>query len=165
MIGYDGTIRRTLDLTAAPGPFDDIRTLAWSPDGRRLAVAAGARAIWLLEGDGDPQLTYSPRYIWRLGGWSPDGQSLLVDAYAGQTGADVVVLHLASDGSAPITPQTVYRSDRHFDWRGNVAWSPDGTRIAVRTASGIDEISVADGSVIADHPHLNGWLIWPAREP
>jgi hypothetical protein len=160
VIGYDGTVRRTLDLTAIPDYLSDIRKLAWSPDGGRLAIAT-AVDIWLVEGDGDPQLASSPGRIWSLGGWSPDGQSLLVDQYAGQTGADVVVLHLASDGSPAMTLQTLYRSDRHFDWAGNVAWSPDGTRIAVRTKNSIVEISAEDGSVLARHRHRDGWLIWP----
>ena len=70
--------------------------------------------------------------------------------------------------------QTLFRSYRQFDWWGNVAWSPDGTRIAVRTDGRtpdggedplrITEISALDGSVIARHPHNPGWLIWPARE-
>ena len=164
VIGYDGAVRRTLDLTGALDLADDIRKLAWSPDGRRLAVAT-ALDIWLVEGDGDPQLADSSMFgrIWSLGGWSPDGQSLLVDRYVGRTGADVVVLHLASDGSPAMTPQTLYRSDRYFDWAGNVAWSPDGTRIAVRTENSIVEISAEGGSVLTRHPHRNGWLIWPRR--
>jgi hypothetical protein len=45
--------------------------------------------------------------------------------------ADVVVLHVPPEGLT--TAQTLYHSNRHFDWAGNVAWSPDGTRITVRT--------------------------------
>ena len=84
-------------------------------------------------------------------------------------GADVVVLHVPPDG--PATAQRLYHSNRHFDWAGNVAWSPDGSRIAVRTRvpgtvmrHRVTEISAEDGSVIAQHPHNPGWLIWPARE-
>jgi Tol biopolymer transport system component len=44
-----------------------------------------------------------------------------------------------------MTAQVLYRSNRHFDWAGNVAWSPDGTRIAVRTKDGVVEISAEDG--------------------
>jgi hypothetical protein len=61
-------------------------------------------------------------------------------------------------------PQARYRSNRGFDWAGNVAWSPDGTRIAVRTRNHITEISAKDGSVIAQHPHIGGWLIWLPRK-
>jgi WD40 repeat protein len=158
-----GRVRWTLDLTPIHDFRGDVQKLAWSPDGSRLAIATHAD-IWLVEGDGDPQLASSPGRIWNLSGWSPDGQSLLVDQYAGQHAANVVVLHLATDGSPTMTEQTLYQSDRHFDWAGNLAWSPDGTRIAVRTSSSIVEISAEDGSVLARHPHLNGWLIWPARD-
>lgn len=172
VIGYDGTVRRTLDLTATLDFLDDIRKVAWSPDGSRLAVltgGTGAEDIWLVEGDGDPQLAYSSTFgtIWSLGGWSPDGQSLLVDQLVGPGpyGADVVVLHRSSAGPSPaMSPQTLYRSNRHFDWAGNVAWSPDGTRIAVRTRNSIVEISAEDGSVLARHPHITGWLIWTEQD-
>jgi hypothetical protein len=164
VIGYDGTVRRTLDLTATLASFDDVRKLAWSPDGSRLAVATGGTRVWIVEGDSAPQLTHTSASVWSLGGWSPDGRSLLVDQWVSQTAADVVVLHLAPDGSPTMTEQTLYRSDRHFDWAGNVAWSPDGTRIAVRTAGSIVEISAEDGSVLARHQHRNGWLIWPRRD-
>ena len=160
VLGYDGTVRRTLDLTASLDFADDIRKLAWSPDGSRLAVAT-ALDIWLVKGDVVTHPSTSGR-IWNLGGWSPDGKSLLVDRYAGQTGADVVVLGPTSEGTPATTPQTLYRSDRHFDWAGNVAWSPDGTRIAVRTESAIVEISAEDGRVLARHPHIGGWVVWPS---
>ena len=192
MIGFDGTVRRTLDVTAAITEGEEVRGLRWSADGSRLAVVtvqqleeAFVTQVWLLDREsGDAQLAYSLSFdathwargataaegagaIWTAGswGWSPDGQSLLLDVYVSQTGADVVVLHLQPDGATePVIAHTVYRSNRHFDWAGNVAWSPDGTRIAVRTHQSITEISAEDGRVIAQHPHLNGWLIWPARQ-
>ena len=36
VIGYDGTSRRTLDLTATLARGQDLRWLAWTPDGSRL---------------------------------------------------------------------------------------------------------------------------------
>jgi hypothetical protein len=80
---------------------------------------------------------------------------------ASKVGADVVVLHRAPAGSLPaMTAQVLYRSHRFFDWAGNVTWSPDGTRIAVRVIGGTVEISAEDGSVLARHPQVGGWLIW-----
>jgi hypothetical protein len=79
-------------------------------------------------------------------------------------GADVVVLKLSSAGASPaLTPQVRYRSNRHFDWAGNIAWSPDGTRVAVRVRDGVVEISAEDGRVLARHASNrgnSGWLIW-----
>ncbi len=181
VIGYDGTLRRTIDLTAVLARLDDIGLLAWSPDGNRLAVlthrARRRSDLWLVEGDDTPKLAYSGNNPWMLRAtWSPDGQRLLVDQLVPRrgrntfrdSGADVVVLDRSSAGSWPaMTPQVLYRSNRGFDWAGNVAWSPDGTRIAVRTSGSIVEISAEDGSVLARHPHnrrTSGWLIWLRRE-
>jgi Tol biopolymer transport system component len=203
VIGFDGTLRRTIDLTATITGGGEVWGLRWSADGSRLAVVtyqflseddATVTRAWLVDRDGgDAQLAYSlwldetspikhagsdfdgEGAIWNASdwGWSPDGQSLLLDVRTpGQRteyGADVVVLHVPPDG--PATAQTLYHSNRHFDWAGNVAWSPDGTRIAVRTRvpgtsmrHRVTEISAEDGSVIAQHPHINDWVIWPARE-
>jgi hypothetical protein len=202
VIGFDGTLRRTIDLTATITGGGEVWGLRWSADGSRLAVVtfqyidkdnAAVTRAWLVDRDGgDAQLAYSlwldetrpikhagldfdgEGAIWTASGWgwSPDGQSLLLDVRTpGQRmeyGAEVVVLHVPPDG--PAAAQTLYHSNRHFDWAGNVAWSPDGTRIAVRTRvpgttmrHRVTEISAEDGSVIAQHPHINDWVIWPAR--
>jgi len=96
-------------------------------------------------------------YIASLDGWSPDGRSILVDQHP-----EVVVLRLQGAGAArPVSAQTLYRTNRHFDSTGNLAWSPDGTRVAVRTKSHVVEVSTTDGQVLARHPELDGLLIWP----
>jgi hypothetical protein len=202
VLGYDGTVRRTLDLTATITDGGEVAGVRWSADGSRLAVVTAQylgegqdgtiTRAWLVDPDGgDAQLAYSlfvdgisPRRhagpdfdgegtIWTASGWgwSPDGESLLLDVWTpGQVweyGAEVVALHVPPGG--PATAQTLYRSNRHFDWAGNVAWSPDGTRIAVRTrlpgsSHRVTEISADDGSVVAEHPHINDYLIWPRSD-
>jgi hypothetical protein len=141
VIGYDGTAQRSLDLGATTARGGKVIGLRWSADGSRLAVLTAE---------------------------NHDGQALLLEVRTRNTlhGADVVVLHLQPEGATdPVTAQTLYHSNRHFDSAGNLAWSPDGTRIAVRTRTGVTEISAADGSVIAHHPHIDGWVIWPRRHP
>jgi dipeptidyl aminopeptidase/acylaminoacyl peptidase len=177
VIGYDGTLRRTIDLTATLAGDQHIRWHAWSPDGSRLALltsrALQGSDIWLVEGDDTPELAYSGNNPWMLRpAWSPDGQRLLVEQMVPlrsresfrNSGADVVVFHRSSAGSSPaMTPQVLYWSNRHFDNAGNLAWSPDGTRIAVRTSGSVVEISAGDGRVLAWQPHdrgNSGWLIW-----
>jgi WD40 repeat protein len=203
VLGYDGKVRRTLDLTATITDGGAVAGLRWSADGSRLAVViikylgggedGTVTQAWLLDPDGsNAQLAYSlfldgisPRThagpdfdgegtIWPASGWgwSPDGRSLILDVWTpGQVweyGAEVVALHVPPGG--PATAQTLYRSNRHFDWAGNVAWSPDGTRIAVRTRlpgssmHRVTEISADDGSVVAEHPHINDYLIWPRND-
>lgn len=165
-----------------------VLTDQYAADGSE--VAWRATRVWLVDREeADARLAYTflsrghepgeadvPDFdgrgtIWLPGwgwSWSPDGRALLLDVLTGgpdgtADGPAVVVLHLPADGAAA-DAQTLYRSDRIFDWWGNVAWSPDGTRIAVRTSDHITELSAADGSVIARHPHRNGWIIWPTRE-
>ena len=199
VVGYDGTVRRTIDLTATITGGGEVSGLRWSADGSRLAVLtdrfldddhAYVTRAWLVDPkSGAAQLAYSlwldqvspikhagsgfdgEGAIWTASdsGWSPDGQSLLLDVRTGEVGADLVVLHVPRDG--PATAQTLFHSNRYFDWTGNLAWSPDGTRIAVRTRvpgtsmrHRVTEISAEDGSVTAQHPHNPDWLIWPARE-
>lgn len=203
VLGYDGTVRRTLDLTATITDGGEVAGVRWSADGSRLAVVTAqslgqedqdgtVTRAWLVDPDGgNAQLAYSvflpgfsPRKhagpdfdgegtIWTATGWgwSPDGQSLLLEVAwtPGPGTSDVVVLHVPPGG--PATAQTLYHSNRHFDWAGNVAWSPDGTRIAVRTRvpgspmrHRVTEISAEDGSVIAQHPHINDYLIWPRSD-
>jgi WD40 repeat protein len=205
VIGYDGTLRRTLDLGATTSGGAEVRGLRWSTDGSRLAVVTNrylepecdrVSQLWLVDQGGEAQLAYSllldcaalnnePPNRDASGfdgegeiftasgwGWSPDGQTVLLDVYRGTQSSDVVLLHLQPDGAAdPVVDQDLYHSNRHFDWAGNVAWSPDGTRIAVRTArqasrntGPVVEISASDGRELAEHPDDGGWLIWPARE-
>jgi hypothetical protein len=181
VIRYDGRLRRTLDLRAAIADGWALAGLAWAPDGDRLAVAtyptsdrtAGSNVrerIWLVGGvDARPEPAYTVRrrsFVMGNPQWSPDGQALLLDMFIGQTvGTDVVVLRLQTIGTGdPVTADTLFHSDRQFDSAGNLTWSPDGTRIAVRTRRHITEISAEDGSVIARHPPLDGWLIWPEKE-
>lgn len=169
VVGYDGAVRRTIDLTSHLSLPQDIWRVAWSPDGAELAVITRSprgSEVWLVDGSGDARLAYdAPGMIWSLGGWSPDGQSLVVDRNTAQNRSDVIVLRRAAEGSsATMTATTLYESGRHFDWAGNLAWSPDGTRIAVRTGGAIVEISATDGTVLERHPHLVGWLIWPEED-
>lgn len=129
VIGYDGTLRRTLDLTATFVRSQDIQWVSWSPDGSRLAVLTGrglqGSDIWLVEGDDTPQLAYSGNNPWMLRpAWSPDGRHLLVERMIPRrsrdsfrnSGADVMVFHRSPAGSSPaMTPEVLYRSNRHFD--------------------------------------------------
>ncbi len=42
------------------------------------------------------------------------------------------------------------------------AWSPDGTRIAVKASDGVEEISAEDGDVLVLHPsgEIQGPMAW-----
>jgi dipeptidyl aminopeptidase/acylaminoacyl peptidase len=189
--GYDGARRQAIDLTATIADGGEIRSIDWSSDGRRLAFVTSSSAgfrVWLVDGAGSaPELAYTvpssaavvregrdvSSYLYGKPLWSSDGQSLLIEQDAGgEYGTDIVILRLLPDGAAPpSTVQTLFHSNRHYDWTQSFAWSPDGTRVAVRTRKRdgsrishhqITVISAEDGSVIAQRPNV-GWVIWLAR--
>ena len=95
VIGFDGTLRDTLDISAASlAPGQDLSDLAWSPDGRRLGVSTEFEistecdastgpcgTIWIFDRDGgEPRSIYTERStqhtVLRDLAWSPDGETL-----------------------------------------------------------------------------------------
>ena len=109
----------------------DVETLAWSPDGSRIAYAgAGNVNIVPLDGGAPTVLAGGePR-------WSPDGNHL---ALAVQDGISIVT----ADGSNAIRIANGYES----------AWSPDGLRIVTHVEEGSSRsfheelwVAAADGS-------------------
>ena len=138
-IGVDGAelskvseLSKSRKTTAAP---------TWSPDGEKLAFAAveGEEAgIYVVRPDGSGQ-----REVWRSGAdgpstpisqvsWSPDGTEVLFVS-------DRVYV-VGADGSdprplSPALPDTTLGLDPNDELRDvgavRVAWSPDGSRVAV----------------------------------
>jgi len=141
--GWDGTVRDTVDIAAAftrdaNGTVEqELETLAWSPDGTRLAVATVPGAgcdplqdpcegqVWTFGPHGeDPRLVYTARTDgrvepgdWRppeIGdlAWSPDGRSLGVvvapQPLGDPTWPTLVVLRFQPDGTV--------RSDTLYDY-------------------------------------------------
>src|SRR5262249_14426172 len=120
------TRRRTL-----AGHWDKAVTVAFRPDGKRLATAAtdGRLRLWdvetwrevrTLEGD-----------ITEILGWSPDGRRLALHTPEGVWIGD---------------PETMRTTARVAGTVGSLAWAPDGKRIAVITGSrGVQVWDAADG--------------------
>ena len=120
--------------TEIADPPMDVETLAWSPDGSRLAYAgAGNVFIAGLDGGAPTLLKGSePR-------WSPDGSHVAVTV---QDGISVV----DADGSNSILIANGYEA----------AWSPDGLRIVTHVEEGSSGdfheelwVAAADGSGVA----------------
>src|SRR5262249_53774984 len=115
------------ELFALPGDGQSQTAVAWSPDGRRLAVLSrstfrwplGLVRVWDLPGR---RLLFSATTGGAEGphlAWSPDSKRL---AFVGAEQA-VVVHDVATGQEAVRLPGTAV-------WNGWLAWSPDGKRIA-----------------------------------
>lgn len=139
-------------LTQGPGD----RSPRWSPDGRWLAFLRGADGpaqVWLLPlAGGEPhRLTELPLGATELA-WSPDGTRLAVAAPELPDGAQphdpVVVTRLVSksDGSGRLGPMTVHAHLVDVDGGTtrltegelvvrDLSWAPDGSRLALVTAT------------------------------
>ncbi|KAJ6144961.1 hypothetical protein N7470_008856 [Penicillium chermesinum] len=101
--------------------FSAVYSIAWSPDGSRLASGSGDNIvrIWdpatgqnmsILEGH-----TYSVYSI----AWSPDGSRLV-------SGSEDKTVRIWD----PATGQSVSILEGHTDWVNSIFWSPDGSRLA-----------------------------------
>jgi len=121
--GQDGKIRLWGTIlgqkrAAFDGGAAWVEKLAWSPDGKQLASAAGKKVrIWeLATGDMLREYTAHPATIADIA-WQPKSSILAVAVYGG-----VLLYDVISDDPP-----------RHFEWKGSplkLAWSPNGKLLA-----------------------------------
>ena len=100
---------------------------AWSPDGRRLAVAVfppatGPRELWVADADGSNASKVAEADNVSQPSWSPDGSRL---AYAADTEAGSAVHVVDVDGSGDHIVGEVAQGEDYF----SATFSPDGTKI------------------------------------
>ncbi len=124
------------------GPAAGVTTLAWSPDGQRLAAGAGGNDpphdsqafLWDASGMPIATLTGHAGPITSVA-WSPDSRTLATGSRDGTVrlwSADGLALRtLVAPAEPPSEPPPVFSPPPIF----SVAWSPDGTTLATGAIS------------------------------
>jgi dipeptidyl aminopeptidase/acylaminoacyl peptidase len=122
----DGSPIRTIPSPANGIPWD----VAWSPDGRQLAVAvfddfgASKRALWVIDANGSNATKIASAYNVHRPSWSPDGSWI---AYSIDR-AETAEIHVARpDGSDDTVVRSEPRSGTFEIF--SATFSPDGTEI------------------------------------
>jgi Tol biopolymer transport system component len=134
-----------VDLT--PVGYVDVRSFAWSPDGRRIAFSAlpddhTAPEIFVMSADGSDVRRLTNNQLPDFGpSWSPDGKSIAFTSI--RTGLSQIY-RMGADGSAQ------RRLTNTFGNCDSPAWSPRGNLIAFHCGMAMDKVSVMrpDGSHI-----------------
>ena len=108
-----------LTIHLAPNGHDRANALAFSPDGRLLAVGSSL-GIYFYESRTGQQARFIPTQTWvRSLAFSPDGETFVTGSYD-----PVVRLWRVSDGSL------LQEFTGHTAWVRSVAYSPDGELLA-----------------------------------
>ncbi len=125
-----GSARRV----GTPGPVAELR---WSRDGEKIGYWSGD-SIWVLGAERGEPRRIADAPDWYGMDWSPDGSEV---AYVEEGQVKAV----RADGSGTARP--VFATEMYLTYPRMVRWSPDGTRIAVASDSGLVIGSVDGGKV------------------
>ncbi|MBW3600408.1 MAG: hypothetical protein KY475_24485, partial [Planctomycetes bacterium] len=110
------------------GQGNNLASVAWSPDGGRLAAGAwnGTLYLWNAGGDRLLERAFGMGAVTHLS-WRPDAGAIAFATNASQRG-------LWEIGADTVTPLTASSELRSFD----LAFAPDGARIAAANDQGVD---------------------------
>ena len=127
----------------------DLRAMAWSPDGRRLATGDNTGLVRVHDGE-DGRVVKSfqtPRRFVHALAWSPNGK-LVVTGNA----ADVNVWDAATGARA-----LSFKNDHPVS---AIAWSPDGTRLAAGSIWSLRLWDARSGKPGPEFPGMSDSLGW-----
>ena len=133
-------VRLTTDAWVQISPVTEVTSLAWSPDGTRIAFIAnrvGAGQIFVMNADGTGLVRLTDH---RAGNgapaWSPDGRQI---AFTSRHFGNDEIFVINADGTELVN-RTYHPADD-----ASPVWSPDGRRIAFTSnRSGDNEIYIID---------------------
>ncbi|MBV0923614.1 S9 family peptidase [Halomicroarcula limicola] len=147
LLGDDGRIE---NLTGMPDAKH--RWGGWRPDGGAFAFASNRRDESVFdvyvqgreETGEDAELVYEGDGWFSVGGWSPDGERLILSEAHSSFDQDVYVLDVESGDLTHLTPHE--GSVRYV----SVSWSPDGDALYLATDERSDTLSLARLSLSGD---------------
>jgi TolB protein len=154
----DGT---NVELLTSAGRF--MRHPAWSPDGRKIAVAHGCNdgtgCIMIVPAQADGTV---PARVGFKGGtanspaWSPDGAKIAFTSDARHFEDEAYDLYV-TDADSSSVPVLLRASDVNYPYYFQPAWSPDGGRIALVMARSAIAIVNTDGSGLTILAEVRGF--------
>jgi WD40-like Beta Propeller Repeat len=125
-------------------------SIAWSPDGRRIAYKASTPrdSIFLIGVDGRRRVRLTDG---DLPTWSPDGRRLAFRRHGPRGSADLYVVNADGAGARRLTRRVSVSSKPN--------WSPDGKRLAFCCDKGVAIVELTSGRVrtFADGVGIPSW--------